>query len=235
MKLALVSTPRSGNTWLRSLLASIYRLEQRAVHHLAHLDWSALPPRCVVQIHWHRSPEFLRLLAENGVQVVTIARHPLDVLLSILQFAPHEPQTAMWLAGTGGDESPIHGRAADGSEFLSYCLGPRARALLSITPQWWLAADVVKLRYEELVAEPTAALAALEQRLGSPLGDVGEALDAFTIDKLRLTSSNQHFWKGQPGLWQQYIPAEHAGRIMQAHRDVFDSLGYSPSVQEQRG
>src|SRR5437762_2987502 len=47
LRLAVISTPRSGNTWLRGLLASIFGLEERAALTPDDVDWSALPERCV--------------------------------------------------------------------------------------------------------------------------------------------------------------------------------------------
>lgn len=44
LRLAIVSTPRSGNTWLRKLLASMYDLPQIAVHTPREIAWQSLPP-----------------------------------------------------------------------------------------------------------------------------------------------------------------------------------------------
>lgn len=102
MRLALVSSPRSGNSWLRMLLSSLYDLQQNAVHYPQAINWADLPENCIVQIHWHNESQFNSLLKLHGFDVVTIARHPLDLLLSVLHFAPHEPQTACWLQSEGG-------------------------------------------------------------------------------------------------------------------------------------
>ena len=53
LRLALVSTPRSGNTWTRAPLGSLYELEQIPVHTPEEVDWEHLPRRCVIQIHWY--------------------------------------------------------------------------------------------------------------------------------------------------------------------------------------
>lgn len=226
MKLLLTSTPRSGNTWLRLMLADLYQLQPYAVHTPDALDWKQLPARCIVQLHWERTPEFTSMLAEAGFEVLTIARHPLDVLLSILQFAPHEPQTAMWLSGRGGDESSIHGKDAGSEEFHAYATGPRAATLLSVTPQWWHQPDGLQVRYEALVQDPRAALQAVMDRYGPPLKPFDEVLPALTIDKLRLTTTNNHFWKGSPGHWQALMPQELVQAAGQAHAQVFEALGY---------
>ena len=86
-----------------------------------------------------------------------LARHPLDVLVSILHFASHEPQTARWLDGEGGDESSILGAEPASAAFLASATGPRARALLAVTPEWWPHGGVA-VRYEDAVGSPEAAL-----------------------------------------------------------------------------
>ena len=62
-------------------------------------DWAALPPEVVLQIHWRRTPEFQAKLNEHGFHVVTVARHPLDVLISILHFCIYESESEQWLLG----------------------------------------------------------------------------------------------------------------------------------------
>src|SRR5690349_13169897 len=117
MRLALVSTPRSGNTWLRGLLAGLYGLQQRAVHDPAEINWAELPDRSIVQVHWLRTDEFARELERRGVRVVTIARHPLDVLISILHFSRREPNTRHWLRGEGDGEALIRAAAPGDAAF----------------------------------------------------------------------------------------------------------------------
>lgn len=98
LKIAVISTPRSGNTWVRSVLSKALKLEQIAVHNPQEIP-PILPERVALQIHWYREPNFQAILKSNGFKVVTIARHPLDVLISALRFIPHEPLTSRWLEG----------------------------------------------------------------------------------------------------------------------------------------
>ena len=109
LRLAVVSTPRSGNTWFRRLAAAAYRLDEWAVHNPRDLDWAGLSSRCILQIHWHRAEPFLSLLERYQFRVAVLSRHPLDVLISILHFAPHEPDTARWLEGEAGGETAVAG------------------------------------------------------------------------------------------------------------------------------
>src|SRR3712207_3137993 len=78
----IISSPRSGNTWLRGLLSWLFNLRERAAHTPDEIDWGGLPPRCVLQIHWNRVEPFVSRLDRHGFRVVVLARHPLDVLMS---------------------------------------------------------------------------------------------------------------------------------------------------------
>jgi len=227
MKVALVSTPRSGNTWLRYMLASLYEWEQHAVHTPPSLDWEKLPEGCIVQMHWHRTSDFTSLLARCGFRALTIARHPLAVLLSIWQFAPHEPQTANWLEGEGGNEDTILKAAVASPEFLAYACSDRARALLSVTPEWWDAPGVARVRYEDLVDHPQRTLTGLCEALGPPRRSIAETLEAHTLDKLKPTAGNSHFWQGRTDAWREMIPHEFALEIAHVHREVFERMGYA--------
>jgi len=212
--------------WLRRLLVAAYDLQETASHTPADVDWETLPERCVLQMHWHRTPEVLDLFARHGFEPVVIARHPLDVLLSILHFAPQEPQTANWLDGEGGDESELTGADAESEAFRAYATGPRARALLSVTPEWWPHV-VGRLRYEDLVADTPAELACIQDALDAePVVPIEEAAAAVRFADLQREATNGHFWQGKAGLWRTTIAPELAAEIAAAQPSLAQ-LGYA--------
>ncbi len=229
LRLAIISSPRSGNTWLRHLLSSIYGLEPVLAFSPAGVDWDSIPDRCLLQTHWHRTDDFLKLLARHDFRVVALARHPLDLLLSILQFAAHEPLTARWLEGEGGDESSIVGARPRSPEFVQYATSRRAVALLSVTSQWWRSPGCWSLRYRDLVADPSGQLGRLDEALGGARErrtTIADAVAANTLQRLRPTSGNRHFWQGRPALWRELLTAAEARRIADAHRAAFEQPGF---------
>ncbi len=228
MRLALISTPRSGNTWLRLLLGDLFNLSHFAVHTPSDLDWGSLPEDCIVQLHWPRTDHFVGLLDTYGFRTITICRHPLDVLLSILNFAKYERQTACWLSGKGGDESQLIGKSPTSQDFLQYCCGVRAENLLNITSDWWPYADVL-VKYEELVSNSEVQLGRIVEALNEPISRtrILKAIEIFAFKNLRPTSANQHYWKGLPGHWSAYIPASIASEIYDHHRRIFEEFGYN--------
>ncbi len=231
-RILVVSTPRSGNTWLRRLIATVYDLEHDRNEELwAHtpwgFPWGELPRRCVMQLHWEPEPSFIRLLREHEIRVVTLARHPLDVLISILQYSQHDNESALWVRGKGGDESGLRGASPCSKAFLDYATGSRASALLSISLDWWQARLSTNLRYEDLVRDPQKTLTQLARVTGgtSP-GSTTRAVETCTIDKLRTPHNAPHFWQGKPGLWKKLLTAETAAGIVKAQPLSFKQFGY---------
>jgi hypothetical protein len=162
MRLLLVSTPRSGNTWLRHLLADSLDLAHFAVHRPIDLDWHNLPTRAIVQLHWPRTIEMAELIDKHHLFPLVITRHPLDVLISILHFSRFAPETRHWLSGSCGSEDAIRGASPGDASFIRYCLSERAEALLSVSVDWAgrtaTPYPVQSVRYESLVASPVPTL-----------------------------------------------------------------------------
>lgn len=227
IRLAVVGTPRSGNSWLRFLLHRGYGLPVFAVHDMTPEFCAALPSEAVVQIHWRRTPEFVQRLAAHGFRVVAPVRHPLDVLISILHFCWYEPDTGSWLLGTNGNEDTIKAAMPRSRSFVDYCTGPRAAELLRVSDDWHGQPDVVSVRYEEMVADPRAGVLRLAEQIG-PLrcASVDDVLDECSMGSSRRTSRNNHFWKGQPGLWRTLLPAAEADEILAALRPACERFGY---------
>jgi hypothetical protein len=233
LRIAVISSPRSGNTWLRSLLADAYGLEDFAFHNPAEADWSLLPRGCVLQIHWHRTPSFLRTLNDAGFRVVTMMRHPLDVLLSVLQFCQYDRSTLRWLDGENGNERPIYGVMPGSAAFVEYATGRRAAALLSVGTEWWRAPDVCRVRYEDLVADPVGELDRLIRDLGRPsLRPTDEVAGRATVAELRARcQADHHCWQGRPGLWRLLLTTDVARTIARAHPGAF-AFGYACDPDE---
>ena len=228
LRIAVVSTPRAGNTWIRHLLRHAYQLPHLAKHSMTDEDWRTLPPEVVLQLHWRREPAFAAKLHEHGFRVVTVARHPLDVLISILHFCVFESESEHWLLGAGGSEREIYAAMPRSRAFIEYAKGPRAHELLAVTTDWWGQPDVIGVRYEDCVRDTDAELAKMEQVFGPVrCGSRSAAIDACSLGKLRATATNNHFWKGSPGLWRQLLPAAEADEIAGAYRELTQRFNYA--------
>lgn len=220
--------------WLRRLLVDVCGAAEVSADTPAAFAWADLPDRCVLQLHWRPEPRLLDLLEAHGFAPVVLARHPFDVLVSILQFAQHDGRTARWLNGEAGNELSLVGADPCSPAFRRYAVSPRARALLSVTPAWWGRAELRgRVRYEDLVAAPVDELTRLVEQLGLvPLRTPAEAVEANRIDRLRAETGNGHFWQGRPGLWRSLLPPDLVDALAAAHREALAPFGYDPSPDD---
>ena len=228
LRIALVCTPRSGNNWLRLLVGAALEIPTLAVHETGERQLAELPPECILAIHARRDPDFVAMLDRHGFRVLTIARHPCDVLVSILQFAVHESESGRWLDYRGGDETGILGTTPRSRSFAEYACGERAKQLFGATADWWDYPGAVTVRYEELVENPIAELGRLvaEYRPGTT-PNLGEIIDRYSMRERRLNTFHNQIWKGTPGHWRTFITADIAREIAAAHSDHFSKLGYA--------
>jgi SAM-dependent methyltransferase len=183
----------------------------------------------VLQLHWHPHEPLLAQLDAHGFAAIALARHPLDVLVSILHFAQHEPRTSRWLNGEAGNEVGLLGASPCSQAFLDYATSERARQLLGLTVEWRRRPRLGGLvRYERLVENAEAELGCLLEAIDAePRLPVVEAVAQNRFDVLRTQVANEHFWHGEPGLWRRLLPAARASAIADAHPAYFEELGYT--------
>ncbi len=227
MRIALISTPRSGNTWVRASLATSLGLRELAVHN--YLDLPAeLPEKCVIQIHWYREPNFQAYLRDAGLRPVVVARHPLDVLVSILHFVRHEPDTIRWLCGNGEILPALKEATPVSREFLDWAMGWGAENLLSISYQWWHEPAAIRVRYEDLISDPQDAFLRLLSHFtaaDAARAAAGQLSGRATFQTLS-GLPNRHGWQGRSDVWRDLIVPLDALRLYRRHRAVFRTLGY---------
>ena len=228
MRIAIISTPRSGNSWVRSVLSQALDLEQIGVHN-PHDIPHTLPERVVLQIHWYREPNFQEFLTTNQFRPLVISRHPLDVLVSVWHFAPFEPLTARWLEGNVELPNAIIQHPPASPAFISYATSWGAENLLCVSYQWWHEPTAIRVHYEDLVRNPMHNFGKLLETLEGSAQQLPTALGSNQLAFFQ-SLPNRHGWQGQPGLWRAMLPTLSALRIWRRHSRVFQTLGYSPPV-----
>jgi hypothetical protein len=227
LRLAVVSTPRTGNTWLRRMLDTVYSLAHVVVEGPARVDWAALPPRCILQTHWDPDPAFVARLEQHSFRPITLARHPLDVLLSILHLASLIPVRQQWYDGRDGGEEGLALATPCSRDFLDYASSSRARILLDISRKWAERPDCQLVRYEALVANPRERLADLCRSIHPVSGAaIDRAVEKHEFERVRAGVHNQHSWQGRPGHWRRFLPEAEARAAAAPHAAVFAAFGY---------
>ena len=236
-RLAVIATPRTGNTWVRRVLADALGATEMPVHHPADIDWNRLPDRFVIQLPWPRTALLQRRLAAEGVTVVSPGRHPLDVLLSMAEFARREPNVDEWLGGSVVERERMQLAREEGSNFVAWATSEAAKRLLAVTPAWWTLPSTLRVRYEDLVDEPEGRFAELlADAQVAPVQDLRAAVAANSASAIHALSGNVHVWRGRPGAWTELLGPDEAVAAAQANEDVFAALGYElPSGEPASG
>jgi hypothetical protein len=226
-RLAIVSSPRSGNSFIRFILANALGWPTLAIHNVTGAP-EELPGNVILQIHWEHEPAFVHWLSERGFSVLTIARHPLDTLLSAIRFGYHDASVSRWLDGRAGMPVRLGEAGTASDEFLAYCLSDGAAALLTVSADWWSAASL-RLRYEDVVADPIGELRPITEHLGGREDNLRGAIAKYSLEGMR-ELHGQHGWRADPGHWKHLVSTFAAVRIYLRHRSVFRKLGYGMPV-----
>lgn len=228
LRLAIVATPRGGNTWLRLLLSDLLDVQPLAVHDPDDCPWDNLPPRFSLTVHWHRTRAFEELLARHSFRIIGIHRHPLDTLISILHLSHHDVQYE-WLRGEGGSEDCIVGAMPLSRASYKYGASRRAAALLKVNLEWFGHPARYELCYEHLVERTEDELTGLFDWLGeAPRRSVRDVMAerSLSANQKNFAAHSHFFWKGQPGLWRSLLCRVQPELLAQAHWQSFARFGY---------
>jgi hypothetical protein len=227
-RIAIMSTPRTGNTWLRRLFDAIYSLPQIVADTPDDVVWDQLPRDCILQLHWPADAELVALLRQHEFRIVTLFRNPCDTLISILHFATAWKKTSLWMGALEGDESDIVGVRPSSREFMKYAESNRAKVLIAASPNWAETDNCTVVNYESLVENTVGELTRVTGRLHSAFPEVvSAAVENNSLSHLRSLVQNQHFWRGQPGIWKMLLPQSVAQDIERHHAHAFDVMRYS--------
>lgn len=223
-KIIIASTPRSGNTWVNYCLADIIDAPSLGLHRHTDLDESDILEKMILQIHEAPSyPGFKEFISRNNFQVVTVVRHPLDVLISVLRFAQVQTSPLQWLDGTIQAED-ILGLTPSDEKFIKWCLSKNAKKLLSVSYDWSNDPACQVIQYEELLKDPHKNLAYLLRQLGyKPSGaKIVKALKKYSPGFF----SNNHSWKSTENNWVNFFTKKDAEEIYKEHKEIFEKFGY---------
>jgi hypothetical protein len=222
----VIGSPRSANTSTRQILKDLFGLEDSSAFTPDEVEWNALPERIALQIHWAPTRSFTALLNQHRFQVCVLIRHPLDTLISILQLAGRIEATSRWLDGQAGGEQSIAGANPSSEEFLRYSTSSRAQLLLRISPRWWTGRAAMRLRFEDLMADPAGHLGSAVGCFGlDPVAPVADVLADRSFANLQ-REVPAHYWQGEVGLWRQLLTADRIARLAPVYARQAARFGY---------
>jgi len=156
LKIVILSTPKTGNTWLRWALHFAYGIR---IFDLP-LNWAAgcaddLPSKFVSHQHLFPSESLVRWLVESRAVVLTTIRHPADTFLSLFHYAKwHDVGPAAMLKQDG--DRP----GKNALRYINY-LFPQSYAI-SLA---WAKLGSHVVRYEDLLTDPLSQLREITSKI----------------------------------------------------------------------
>jgi len=229
-RILLVTCPKTGNAWVKSLLSHTYRIPQHDFSQNAEDLPNVIENMTagVGNIHPWPSLSCYEKASKRGVKLLTIIRHPIRVFLSLFHQTRNKPNEAVY---------PETLMLEDGGQLGKGCeeyLRDHFPLRLMIS-HGWQRLGVYCVRYEDLHRNVTEELTALTNYI-KPVSTerIYSAAQLSNFDmmfKLAVESEKSHFRKGQANISADELPEN----ILRVFRDcdpyplLFDALGYSLS------
>jgi hypothetical protein len=229
-----VSTPKTGNTWLKSLLSHIYRLpvaQMGTTFRPAEAD--ALGPRWVAHQHYAPQDDLIAWAERENVEFVTTIRHPGDVLVSMFHHVRN------FADRPGASARPASAMLPDGDtmgEHTASFIRNTFFESLDISLGWMRSGKTQVIRYEDLWRDPVPALGRLTSSLRKTSADRIEfAVEASGFDLMRALDADPEFFrKGEVGNWKRALPQDVIDifRHSEPYPDQFAALGYTLNLDD---
>lgn len=252
--IGVYSFPKSGNTWMRQILAELFfdgsiaacpDIHRQDIHEA---PVATLPDGTLVRFYKSHAPTIVQRSRQKPVDhaaVIYIRRHPLDVFLSYLNFMRSDVNKAPPLKRLFKPFASVEQLVENGeiASFLeAFILFGTIDPQFAASGSWfenvanWNAPSivvgnteipVVHLRYEDMVANGADALEPVRALMGISRVDMETAL---TKAAEKTKRDGKFFWKQTPGLYKDMLPAKLIRRFADYHGERVRALGYDIEV-----
>lgn len=230
LKIIIVGTPKTGNTWVKHLLGDLYNLPIVTLKPEFDADEAAAAgPNWISHQHYLPKQALLTWAKANSVIFITAIRHPADVLISLWHhIQKHKGKNADIQQGAS-----ILGVAREiGGETTLSFVENDFHVYLNLSIAWLQVPGAMTLRYEDLWTQPIEALArltdAIEPRSRESLKLSLCACELGLMQQL-LDPERKLIRQGGTGAWQQLLPKKIKDAFTQLdpYPAQFAALGYS--------
>ncbi len=240
MRVLIVAPPKTGNSWLKCLLSSVYGLDWLTADRVpggtgldAFAAWLAtggFPDNAVFHHHYDYSPELVTLANGASIHLATILRDPYDMFVSRYFFAQAQADNEKRV-GKAVDRTAdvMVGKAIDDPVVLTYLADQFGSQLQNGID--WLESDAsVVVRYEALVADPVVELrratGLIQPVTEARLGAAVEACQAETLLRTR-KGLRRRIRAATSGDWRNHLTTPHLEVFRDRHGDRIRALGYA--------
>jgi Sulfotransferase domain len=247
-RILIAATEKTGNTWLKYLLAHTYDLPTPYIgQDFSEAEADSLGNRWVTHQHYLPERPLLDWAAKTQTHLVTMIRHPADILVSLYHYccnyADHykeDPGITEALAADAPARRETAGLAhhvVDGE--LLCILQERIACDLNISISWIRTGRSAVVRYEDLKLKPVQALGTLAKTIApTTSNDIEKAIEACDIKVLRDNYSidRRFFRRALIGEWRSVLPGHVLRRFAkeEPYRSQLSFLGYKVKVPHER-
>ena len=244
LKILIASPPKTGNSWLKCLLSTLYGLEwltpekvPRGVDPQTFRAWveaGGFPEGSVFHHHY----DYVALLGDvaeaHGIHLATILRDPYDVFVSLYFFtqAQADNTTRGPKIQARGLKSQAHdmmiGKPIDSPEALDY-LANGFTETLDKGIAWLASGRSVVVRYENLHADPLAELRRATNAIQPVAPErITDAIEACHADAMlqRRKGLHRRIRTATVGDWRNHLTEAHLAIFRAVHADRIRALGY---------
>lgn len=230
MKIIIVGTPKTGNTWIKHLLGDLYNLPIVTLkpEFDAH-EAAAAGPNWISHQHYLPKQALLTWAQANGVIFITAIRHPADVLISLW----HHIQKRKGRNAEIQQSASILGQAREiGGETTLGFVENDFHVYLNLSIAWLQVPGALTLRYEDLWTQPLETLArltdAIEPRSRESLKLSLCACELGLMQQL-LDPEKKLIRQGGTGAWRELLPQtiKEAFSQLDPYPAQFAALGYT--------
>lgn len=234
LRILILSTPKTGNTWLTCLLSAMYRLPKLGLHYpFDYRQASCLGHRWIIFGHFMPDENLLSWIREIQPFVLTTIRHPGDVLISLYHHL-HRFNVA------SVDQQKLLGMLQ--TPFERIAIEPPAthtfREELECSLAWKRTGLSRIVRYEDLRADTLSTLTSLANWIAPIEQDcIAQAIDKCDIDQLRVMNREHKafFRSGLVGEWQATLsPSVVRALAAEPYQRQLEELGYALHSQSEQ-
>ena len=237
MRIVIAGPPKTGNMWLKCLLGRAYGLrwlrpfETPERPELASLLlWLAqdrFPEGTIFHQHYDYAPDVADAFAAVPAHIITIVRDPYDAFVSTYHTLQQHAQDDN---RKGRKYTELMNRPLDDPAVIEFLRAGGYRNNLEKARDWATSGRATVLRYENLIADPSAALRRAAAALG-PLSDddLDVAIDYCSADRMRQRTKggSKHVRAARVGDSVHQLTAEHLEAFREAYADLVMELGYA--------
>ncbi len=235
MRIVIAGPPKTGNVWLKCLLAAMYDLKafgprnspERADHD-AFRAWVAaggFRDGSVYHQHYDYSDALADDIAAVPAHIVTIIRDPYDVFVSsfytLQKHAENENRK-------NRKSAVLMGKPLDHPDVYEWLAGGGFRNNLVKAKAWAGSGRTTVLRYEALIADPAAELGRLTETIApAAVEKIAAAIQACSADAMRQNSRTaSHVRTAKVGDSKGRLDDRHLAIFRDQYADLIRWLGY---------